>query len=619
MLSTTRLMNLDEDLGAERDKISFTRSLFARAERNMLEKLPARFTGFRGGLTGKEAQQQQQKKTAVEQQESHSSSQESIGTAGGGKPTALAEAAIATEAGKQAEGAGSRGAVVDAGAGREAAAQQQPQQQEQEQPAAAADGQVSGTAGAAEGVVAGIQQPLSSTTFLQPQNEELALQTSDVVKASRQCRMTRNQDSWGDNLVWGPNNKKDTAEQCCQSCADYQPVPETEMLECNVWVFCEDPHLCGGEYKECWLKHRGQPSGANPAPRGPLVGWTTGIMSEPDFSPAPSPDPDDDRRYHVVITAQGNGGMHWGSRVGYYWFKKIKAQCEAEGNCHMGGFTRILHDGQPDDLMAEIPTFVAQPLPPEHADLGYVVLNRPYAILQWVQQASIPEKYVLMSEPDHIWLKPMPNLMKGQRPAAFPFFYIEPWSKANINITAKFVGPLTRAEAEKIPPIGNAPTLLSLEDMKRLMPVWFNLSIAVHTDPVSNKEWGWVQEMYAFTLSCWNLGLREIDLHRWMMAQPPYDSELDRFYILHYTYSNEFGADGEFTWMKPEVEVAWKWNKRDFYTQPVPRNLIEPPPNVKNEMARWLIRAINEATHRIPGWDEYAQTGKATQVWDGTF
>ena len=36
--------------------------------------------------------------------------------------------------------------------------------------------------------------------------------------------------------------------------------------------------------------------------------------------------------------------------------------------------------------------------------------------------------------------------------------------------------------------------------------------------------------------------------------------------------------------VKPEVEVAWKWNKRDFYTQPVPRNIVEPPTNVKNEM-----------------------------------
>ena len=45
----------------------------------------------------------------------------------------------------------------------------------------------------------------------------------------------------------------------------------------------------------------------------------------------------------------------------------------------------------------------------------YVVLNRPYALLQWIRQATIPEKYVLMSEPDHLWLRPMANLMKGTR------------------------------------------------------------------------------------------------------------------------------------------------------------------------------------------------------------
>lgn len=48
-----------------------------------------------------------------------------------------------------------------------------------------------------------------------------------------------------------------------------------------------------------------------------------------------------------------------------------------------GGFTRILHSGQADDLMEEMPTFVAQPLPRDkHDHKGYVVLNRPYAIKQ---------------------------------------------------------------------------------------------------------------------------------------------------------------------------------------------------------------------------------------------
>ena len=44
---------------------------------------------------------------------------------------------------------------------------------------------------------------------------------------------------------------------------------------------------------------------------------------------------------------------------------QVKAQCEAAGQCDMGGFTRLLHSGAPDDLMEEIPTFVANPLPDE--------------------------------------------------------------------------------------------------------------------------------------------------------------------------------------------------------------------------------------------------------------
>ena len=44
---------------------------------------------------------------------------------------------------------------------------------------------------------------------------------------------------------------------------------------------------------------------------------------------------------------------------------QVKAECEAARgkDCQMGGFTRILHSGQADDLMAEIPTVVVDPLP----------------------------------------------------------------------------------------------------------------------------------------------------------------------------------------------------------------------------------------------------------------
>lgn len=70
-----------------------------------------------------------------------------------------------------------------------------------------------------------------------------------------------------------------------------------------------------------------------------------------------------ERRYHVVITAQGSA-VHWQARVHYYWYKKVRAQCEEQHgvDCQMGGFTRILHSGRADELMDEIPTHVVEPL-----------------------------------------------------------------------------------------------------------------------------------------------------------------------------------------------------------------------------------------------------------------
>ena len=65
----------------------------------------------------------------------------------------------------------------------------------------------------------------------------------------------------------------------------------------------------------------------------------------------------------MVITAQGSA-VHWQARVHYYWYRKVQKQCQEERgvDCQMGGFTRILHSGQPDELMEEIPTHVVEPL-----------------------------------------------------------------------------------------------------------------------------------------------------------------------------------------------------------------------------------------------------------------
>lgn len=130
-------------------------------------------------------------------------------------------------------------------------------------------------------------------------------------------------------------------------------------------------------------------------------------------------------------------------------YLKRKQECEQQlgDACEMGGFTRLLHSGEADDLMDEVPTFVAQPLPNsvvEHE--AYPVLNRPYAFLQWIQHTNITEEFILMSEPDHIFLRPIPNLMrKDAWPAAYPFFYIEP-AKVSLALFMMSVGTQLAAQ-----------------------------------------------------------------------------------------------------------------------------------------------------------------------------
>ncbi|KAM3403786.1 hypothetical protein ACQJBY_007103 [Aegilops geniculata] len=96
---------------------------------------------------------------------------------------------------------------------------------------------------------------------------------------------------------------------------------------------------------------------------------------------------DPSKRFHVALTATDALYSQWQSRIMYYWYKQMRVRPGSD----MGGFTRILHSGKPDGLMDEIPTLVVDPLP-EGADRGYIVLNRPWAFVQWLQKANIKEE-----------------------------------------------------------------------------------------------------------------------------------------------------------------------------------------------------------------------------------
>ncbi|KAM7276577.1 hypothetical protein ACFE04_018443 [Oxalis oulophora] len=308
------------------------------------------------------------------------------------------------------------------------------------------------------------------------------------------------------------------------------------------------------------------------------------------------------RLFHTAVTASDSVYNTWQCRVMYYWFKKH----QAGPNSEMGGFTRILHSGKTDDYMDEIPTFVAQPLPSgmDQVDWnvgfwiwdkkGYIVLNRPWAFVQWLQQADIKEDYILMSEPDHIIVKPIPNLSKDGLGAVFPFFYIEPkkYEKVLRKYFPEESGPITN-----IDPIGNSPVIVGKESLKKIAPTWMNVSLAMKRDPETDKAFGWVLEMYAYAVSSALHGVGNI-LYKDFMLQPPWDTEIGKKFIIHYTYGCDYDLKGKLTYGKIG---EWRFDKRSYDRVAPPRNLPMPPAGVPESVVT-LVKMVNEATANIPNW-----------------
>eukprot|EP00798_Chlamydomonas_sp_ICE-L_P000569 gene569-1986_t len=445
---------------------------------------------------------------------------------------------------------------------------------------------------------------------------------------------------------------------------------------------------------------------------------------------------------------------------------------------HTINTVQLLHSGHPDNIMDELPTFVTDPMPESvvaHRD--YQVLNRPYALANWIKTAVIPEKYILMAEPDHIYIRPLPNFMRDGKPAAYNFglrptsdarlsvldsprtlspgftkdsqswihlglsvldsprtlspgfthqgpqswhhqgsqsFWIHqdsspdsprtlspgftkdsqswihqglsvldsprtlspgftkdsqswihqglsvldhhkdsslehqalspdpprtlildhrtpsPWihqSTSSLRFTYYDSRPGSTKDSqswihqgcEEVAPMGNSPTWLSVDDMKRVMPIFLNVSINVHKDHEAQKEWGWVQEMYAYTMSVWLAGIRNVPQYPHIMAQPPWDRDYELlpgrpYYIIHYTYGLDFDSKtGEVLYSKVG---DWHFDKRQRSQHPINRNWPVIPAKADFPIAKLLIDRFNEATAAIPCWDEYEKSH--TRIATGT-
>ncbi|GAB4823150.1 hypothetical protein N2152v2_010196 [Parachlorella kessleri] len=320
-------------------------------------------------------------------------------------------------------------------------------------------------------------------------------------------------------------------------------------------------------------------------------------------------------QYHVVMSTSLALYTEWQSRIMYYWYRKVKASAPHKA---MGGFTRLLSGRELDGLEKEMPTVLVDPLPPDLEQLakGFVVLNRPYAFQQWVHKHmySIPERYVLMTEPDHLFLTAPPLWAGPTTPAAYPFEYMRP--KDYPHLVAKF--NYKNVSLDHINPTGNSPVMIHRDQLAAIVDRWLEISFRIKQDQEADKAWGWVQEMYAYCIAAAQApdGPVVHELHPEFMLQPPWESSLKskmngrEAYIIHYTYSLDFDKEGAFTRYQGPPSF-YHWDKRDFTKRYPPKDFPMPPEGCTNEPAIELLRRISEAAQSFPDWDSHTRLKRA--------
>jgi hypothetical protein len=355
--------------------------------------------------------------------------------------------------------------------------------------------------------------------------------------------------------------------------------------------------------------HSGGTADGGPAGRSAAASHQTSSSAPPTAVAAASCGGKPFRPFHTLLTSQGSSYQAWQARIMYYHWRKQKAAAGACGE--MGGFTRLCatEGGAPDGLQAEMPSiYVAQMSAAEIARHGHFgVLNRPTSVLALIGRGwfeSIPESFVYVAETDHVLLRPLPNLASDTEAAAYAFHYMKA-SAAEEKYYRKHAHlhpAMSTLPYTAIQPVGPSPLIIRKDELARVTPLWLNLSLALKLDPAADARFGWVLEMWGYSIAAAAVGIRHT-LIRSFQLEPGGGSAalpLGDGYIFHYTYGIELDHSGRGVGGIGE----WSLDKRHYGGAYPPRELAMPPRQngVPHVPAEWLTRAFNEATAGIAAW-----------------
>jgi len=299
---------------------------------------------------------------------------------------------------------------------------------------------------------------------------------------------------------------------------------------------------------------------------------------------------------HTVFSVQPSRYFEWQSRFLAYHFNK---------SAQAGPLTRLLSGARADHLVTELRTWVAPPYRHLQYD-PYVPYNKPAAIAHWLRYSGARPEYVVVVDPDCIFLRPLVSpapggngvlvhlgsgrdvlVTKGNPFAQKGYMDWVPGGPFE-SLTKHFCPGCGRADALAV------PLVIHREDLEAIAPLWLSTTERIRAEKASwAPEWSkpsfalsWTAEMYGYIFAAAQLGIKHSVSDR---AQEIVGfNKRVKAPVLHYSLKLQMGKgpDGR--------EVQWHKYFENAGT------VIPEAPAGQTEVVATLLAALRDARDHLP-------------------
>ncbi|WJX65991.1 Peptidyl serine alpha-galactosyltransferase [Trifolium repens] len=246
----------------------------------------------------------------------------------------------------------------------------------------------------------------------------------------------------------------------------------------------------------------------------------------------------------------------------------------------------------------EVPEFVKTPQDAELATPGYPAINKPAAVVHWLNHVNIDAEYIVILDADMIMRGPItPWEFKASRghPVSTPYDYLIGCD----NELAK----LHTSHPEACDKVGGV-IIMHIDDLRKFAMLWLHKTEEVRADRAHYArnitgdiyESGWISEMYGYSFGAAELKLKHT-INSEILIYPGYVPALNvKYRVFHYGLRFSVGnwSFDKADWR--EVDIVNKcWSK--FPDPPEPSTLDQSnQENLRRDMLSIeCVKTLNEA------------------------